>query len=267
MSNAIHRAVRRSLAVTLVALMLPGVVEIDNLWAQDAAAQARLIVEGATVYSNMCGRCHNPRPTLERDDRGWRTIVAHMRVRGNLTGGQARSVLAFLQATNGDTGQPGSVASAGTSSEEPSPVELPPPSDARTKEFPHAARRPWQYVTVMITSSGYDPATVTVTHGDVVRFVQMDVPAHNIEFHSAPEGARMAPRYRAVSNLDVLRPTSPPARVGPFLIGEGRTYEIRIGEDMPQGVYEFGCSRHTKWRGLIVVEDEDDATVGSPDSR
>jgi plastocyanin len=108
----------------------------------------------------------------------------------------------------------------------------------------------------MITSSGYDPATVTVRHGDVVRFVQMDVPAHNIEFHSAPEGARMAPRYRArASDLNVLRPTSPPARVGPFLVGEGRTYEIRIGEDMPEGVYEFGCSRHTKWRGLMVVED------------
>lgn len=113
-----------------------------------------------------------------------------------------------------------------------------------------------QHVTVMITSSGYDPATVTVRHGDLVRFVQMDVLAHNIEFHRAPDGASMAPRYQAtVSNIEVLRAISPTARVGPFLIGEGRTYEIRIGEDMPEGDYEFGCSRHTKWRGLMVVED------------
>jgi len=109
---------------------------------------------------------------------------------------------------------------------------------------------------VTITSAGYDPPNLTVRHGDVVRFVQMDVPAHNIEFHTAPAGARMAPEYLGpVGDVEVLRPTSPTARVGPYLIGEGRAYEIRIGEDMPEGVYEFGCSRHANWRGVMVVDD------------
>lgn len=59
------------------------------------------VAAGAKVYADTCGRCHNPRSPLEYDDRGWATIIGHMRVRGNLTGGQAREVLAFLQATNG----------------------------------------------------------------------------------------------------------------------------------------------------------------------
>lgn len=58
------------------------------------------VAAGAAVYGDMCGRCHNARSPLERSDRDWVTIVNHMRIRGNLTGGQVRHVLAFLQATN-----------------------------------------------------------------------------------------------------------------------------------------------------------------------
>lgn len=87
------------------------------LWPSDAAAQqasASSVAEGARVYGNMCGRCHNARSPLERTDREWVTIVNHMRVRANLTGKQVRDVVAFLQATNADPrqevalpGQPG----------------------------------------------------------------------------------------------------------------------------------------------------------------
>ncbi len=66
------------------------------------AQQSSAIAEGARVYGNACGSCHNARSPLERTDRQWVTIVNHMRVRGNLTGRQARAVLAFLQATNTD---------------------------------------------------------------------------------------------------------------------------------------------------------------------
>ncbi|MFQ6046324.1 MAG: c-type cytochrome [Gemmatimonadales bacterium] len=58
--------------------------------------------EGARVYGATCGRCHNPRSPLERDDRDWIAIANHMRVRANLTGKEVRSVIAFLQATNTD---------------------------------------------------------------------------------------------------------------------------------------------------------------------
>ncbi len=67
--------------------------------------QESAVAAGARVYGGVCGRCHNPRSPLERDDRDWVTIANHMRVRGNLTGGQVSSVLAFLQATNSDPGQ------------------------------------------------------------------------------------------------------------------------------------------------------------------
>lgn len=60
------------------------------------------INEGARVYGATCGRCHNPRSPLERDDRDWITIANHMRVRANLTGKEVRTVVAFLQATNTD---------------------------------------------------------------------------------------------------------------------------------------------------------------------
>ncbi len=77
-----------------VLLLLPGV----------AAAQANGgdVAEGARVYGDMCGRCHNPRSPLERTDRDWVTIANHMRVRANMSGKQLQDVLAFLQATNTD---------------------------------------------------------------------------------------------------------------------------------------------------------------------
>ena len=69
------------------------------------AQQADGVAEGSRVYGNTCGNCHNARSPLERTDREWVTIINHMRVRANLTGGETRSVLAFLQATNGDPGE------------------------------------------------------------------------------------------------------------------------------------------------------------------
>ncbi len=106
--------------------------------------------------------------------------------------------------------------------------------------------------TVAITQTGYHPATLTVRHGDVVRFVQVDGErVHNVEFFAVPEGTRMVPEY--------LPPVGGPEtgaavlRVGPDLLGPGQAYEVVIGEDLPEGAYSFGCSRHEKMRGLLVV--------------
>lgn len=113
---------------------------------------------------------------------------------------------------------------------------------------------PPQYVSVSIASSGYEPATVVVRPGDIVRFVQEDGRAHNVEFQRAPDGAALASEYVAPpGDIDVLRPAVSTARVGPMLIGEGRVYEIRIGAEMPEGEYLFGCSHHSKWRGRLFV--------------
>jgi len=64
-----------------------------------AAAQSA-VADGARVWASNCVRCHNARPSVERTDTEWLIIVNHMRARANLTKTDARSVAAFLQATN-----------------------------------------------------------------------------------------------------------------------------------------------------------------------
>lgn len=70
-------------------------------WPSASSAVQSEVAAGAKVYSENCGRCHNPRSPTERTDREWTVIVNHMRIRAGLTGQQARQVLAFLQETNG----------------------------------------------------------------------------------------------------------------------------------------------------------------------
>jgi cytochrome c2 len=97
MSRLIHRLAMTAVLSVGLALLVA--------WGNEAQAQAAnggAVAEGARVYGNMCGRCHNPRSPLERTDRSWVTIANHMRARGNLTGKEVRQVLAFLQATNTD---------------------------------------------------------------------------------------------------------------------------------------------------------------------
>ncbi len=85
-------------AVGLAGIAVALVTFSEPLTGQEQATLA----EGARVYGNTCGTCHNARSPLERTDRAWVTIANHMRVRGNLTGRQVRAVLAFLQGTNTD---------------------------------------------------------------------------------------------------------------------------------------------------------------------
>lgn len=83
-------------------MLLAGVLTVA--WLAPVAGQDAnrdLVAQGAKVYGNVCGTCHNARSPLERNDSQWAIIMSHMRVRANLTGNQSRAVLAFLQATNG----------------------------------------------------------------------------------------------------------------------------------------------------------------------
>lgn len=76
------------------------------LWPEGASAQeASRVAEGGRLYGQTCGRCHNPRPSTERTDREWRTVMGHMRARANLSRSDARAILAFLRATNGISGE------------------------------------------------------------------------------------------------------------------------------------------------------------------
>lgn len=93
-------------AVAYLAFSLLGPSGAGAQEAPQEMTRADRVAEGGSVYGNMCGRCHNPRSPLERSDRDWIAIINHMRIRGNLTGGQVRNVLAFLQATNSDPSRP-----------------------------------------------------------------------------------------------------------------------------------------------------------------
>lgn len=88
--------IKRAMGLTVLAMA--------TFIAVPAVAQAQmnpaLIGEGALVWGNNCGRCHNIRPATERSDKEWLIILMHMRARANLTRHQADAVLAYLQATN-----------------------------------------------------------------------------------------------------------------------------------------------------------------------
>ena len=68
--------------------------------AAEKAEDPMQFARGAKSWSENCGQCHNIRDPKELRDDQWRAAVAHMRVRANLTGQEARDVLAFLQESN-----------------------------------------------------------------------------------------------------------------------------------------------------------------------
>lgn len=81
---------------TIILALAVTVIGPAALGAQNPTA----VSDGARVWANNCIRCHNARPSQERTDGQWRTIVLHMRARANLTRADAELVTTFLQATN-----------------------------------------------------------------------------------------------------------------------------------------------------------------------
>ena len=73
----------------------------------------------------------------------------------------------------------------------------------------------------------FEPASLEVERGTVVRFVQAGVVPHNVEFKDPPEKAELGE-----------------ARMGPFLLQPGETYEITIDERFVEGEYPFVCTPH-----------------------
>ncbi|MEE8558941.1 MAG: plastocyanin/azurin family copper-binding protein, partial [Myxococcota bacterium] len=54
-----------------------------------------------------------------------------------------------------------------------------------------AAQKP-RTVVVKMVDFAFEPATLTVSVGDTVRFVQTTTSPHNVEFRTVPEGAELA---------------------------------------------------------------------------
>ena len=73
----------------------------------------------------------------------------------------------------------------------------------------------------------FEPAAIQALPGDTVRFIQTDVVPHNVEFKKTPAGAKLGA-----------------AKMGPFLLTKGDTYDLVIDARFPVGPYAFSCTPH-----------------------
>jgi mono/diheme cytochrome c family protein len=100
-----NRAFKTLIAAAVVASVSLGLLGLERtVQAQDQPAVSQpdpmQFARGAQTWADNCARCHNMRDPNELRDDQWRAVVSHMRVRGGLTGLEARDVLAFLQGSN-----------------------------------------------------------------------------------------------------------------------------------------------------------------------
>lgn len=89
------------------------------------------------------------------------------------------------------------------------------------------------------TEFAFEPSRIEARQGDVIRFVQVGVMPHNVEFKGSPAGA----------DIDDLE-------MGPYLTKPGQTYEIAVDGRFAGGEYPFVCTPHQflGMTGTLVVE-------------
>ena len=95
-----------------------------------------------------------------------------------------------------------------------------------------------ELVDVSSTQFAFSPAKITVKRGDVIRFTQTRVNAHNIEFKGFPAGVDLG---------DI--------RVGPYMMTPGQVYEVKVDARFAPGTYDYVCTPHESMgmKGQIVV--------------
>ena len=98
LKTTFHRNRFRIGAVLVSGLLGLTVVSADVLAQEDTPSGD--FNRGVKAWADSCARCHNMRDPKEFRDDQWKVIVTHMRVRGGLTGQDARDILTFLQGSN-----------------------------------------------------------------------------------------------------------------------------------------------------------------------
>lgn len=91
--------IRPYFGAVLVSGLLGVAIVSPDAMAQDDAPTGD-IGRGVKSWADNCARCHNMRDPKEFRDDQWKVIVTHMRVRGGLTGQDARDILKYLQSAN-----------------------------------------------------------------------------------------------------------------------------------------------------------------------
>ena len=84
----------------------------------------------------------------------------------------------------------------------------------------------------------FEPAAIVAQRGDTVRFVQESSAPHNVHFEKTPKGAKLGT-----------------ASVGPYVIGQGKTYDLVMDARFTDGSYQFVCDPHESvgMRGTLTV--------------
>lgn len=92
------------------------------------------------------------------------------------------------------------------------------------------------------TEWAFEPADITVEPGTLVRFELTGSIPHNVEFKNSPSGTD-------VGN----------ARMGPFLIMKGQTYDVMIDGRFAIGTHDYVCTPHEMMgmKGTITVQNSD----------
>jgi plastocyanin len=89
----------------------------------------------------------------------------------------------------------------------------------------------------------FQPATITVKHGDVVQWVNNKLPPHNVMFDDKKMPAEAAQMASALSHPQLF-------------IKPGETYELDIPDNLTPGEYSYYCAPH-RGAGMaakIIVE-------------
>lgn len=84
----------------------------------------------------------------------------------------------------------------------------------------------------------FDPSTITAQPGDTVRFVQASAQPHNVSFRKVPSGAKLGA-----------------AKVGPYVMASGESYDLVIDGRFVDGTYTFACDPHEPvgMTGTLIV--------------
>ncbi len=92
------------------------------------------------------------------------------------------------------------------------------------------------------TEYTFEPADITVEPGTLVRFELAGTIPHNVEFKDGPSGTDLGN-----------------ARMGPFLLAKGQTYEIMIDARFAVGTHDYVCTPHEMMgmKGTITVQNSD----------
>ncbi len=90
------RNYKKILIFITLAFMISAGLSIQTIYAAQQNNDIGPFSKGAKLWADTCSRCHNMRRPNEFRPDQWRVIMAHMRIRAQLTGQETREILMFL---------------------------------------------------------------------------------------------------------------------------------------------------------------------------